>query len=131
MKVKTQQLLGAALDWAVAKCEGVDSAAACYYDTDGTPVRLDEAEHAEWQPTTNWAQGGPIIEREKLCLLFDVENDCENDPPGWLAEKEVGPLIDGNYLQVFGATPLIAALRCYVASKLGDELEVPDELLKT
>lgn len=28
----------------------------------------------------------------------------------------------------FGPTPLIAAMRCYVASKLGDEVEVPEEL---
>ena len=27
-----------------------------------------------------------------------------------------------------GPTPLIAAMRCYVASKLGDEVEVPVEL---
>lgn len=29
----------------------------------------------------------------------------------------------------YGPTPLIAAMRCFVASKLGDEVEVPDELL--
>ena len=29
----------------------------------------------------------------------------------------------------YGPTPLIAAMRCYVASKLGDEVEVPVELL--
>jgi hypothetical protein len=27
-----------------------------------------------------------------------------------------------------GPTPLIAAMRCYVASKLGDEVEIPSEL---
>jgi hypothetical protein len=27
-----------------------------------------------------------------------------------------------------GSTPLIAAMRCYVASKLGDEVEIPKEL---
>jgi hypothetical protein len=29
----------------------------------------------------------------------------------------------------YGHTPLIAAMRCYVASKLGDEVEIPQELL--
>ncbi len=28
-----------------------------------------------------------------------------------------------------GPTPLIAAMRCYVASKLGDEVDIPEELL--
>lgn len=29
-----------------------------------------------------------------------------------------------------GPTPLIAAMRCFVASKLGDEVEIPEELVK-
>jgi hypothetical protein len=29
---------------------------------------------------------------------------------------------------VIGHTPLIAAMRCYVASKLGDEVEIPEGL---
>jgi hypothetical protein len=29
----------------------------------------------------------------------------------------------------YGPTPLIAAMRCYVASKLGDEVDVPEELM--
>jgi hypothetical protein len=28
-----------------------------------------------------------------------------------------------------GHTPLIAAMRCYVASKLGEEIDVPEELI--
>ena len=28
----------------------------------------------------------------------------------------------------FGPTPLIAAMRCYVTSKLGDEVEIPEAL---
>lgn len=28
-----------------------------------------------------------------------------------------------------GPTPLIAAMRCYVASKLGDEVDIPEELI--
>jgi len=29
---------------------------------------------------------------------------------------------------VYGPTPLIAAMRCFVASKLGEEVDVPQEL---
>jgi hypothetical protein len=31
-------------------------------------------------------------------------------------------------IQTDGPTPLIAAMRCYVASKLGDEIDIPEEL---
>jgi len=32
--------------------------------------------------------------------------------------------------ELTGPTPLIAATRCYVASKLGDDIEIPEELTK-
>lgn len=115
--MKTSELTGAALDWAVAKCEGPNSVAACYYDEDDLPMCRDEAPHMEWQPSTEWAQGGPIIEREWIDL------HCVNDSL-WEAEC---PAVGGLAMQN-GYTPLIAAMRCYVASKLGDEVDVPEEL---
>jgi len=93
--MKTSELTGAALDWAVAEIE--------------KPIWW----HGKtYQPSTNWAQGGPIIEREGLTL------DQWDDYPRWRS---------GNS---YGTTPLIAAMRCYVASKLGDEIDVPAELTK-
>ena len=115
--MKTSELTGAALDWAVAKCEGPNSVAACYYDEDDLPMCLDEAPHMEWQPSTNWAQGGPIIEREKISVWA---RDDE-----WAAESFV-PNQQG--LECVGPTPLIAAMRCYVSSVLGDEVEPPKEI---
>jgi hypothetical protein len=114
--MKTSELTGAALDWAVAKCEGPNSVAACYYDEDNLPMCRDEAPHMEWEPSSNWAQGGPIIEREAITVEYT------GDPDTWcaciMADQEV-----------YGQTALIAAMRCYVASKLGDEVEIPEELL--
>jgi hypothetical protein len=112
--MKTNELTGAALDWAVAKCEGPNSVAACYYDEDDLPICRDEAPHMEWQPSTNWAQGGPIIEREKIQIK-------ENGHGHWFAK--IGK---GKWMR--GLTPLIAAMRCYAASTLGDEIDVPEEL---
>lgn len=103
MKIKTSELKGAALDWAVAKCEGVP------VDQGGWDNRFIDA----YQYSSDWSQGGPIIEREKI----DVYHLC---PGSWRAEDL------GNWYN--GPTPLIAAMRCYVASKLGDEVEVPEEL---
>lgn len=104
MKIKTSELTGAALDWAVAKSEGYT----------GTAL---ESRTGEWYtPSTDWAQGGPIIEREKITLQPVVR------PDGWVARtQKCDSVWEGQY-------PLIAAMRCYVASKLGDEVDVPEEL---
>jgi hypothetical protein len=114
--MKTSELTGAALDWAVAKCEGPNSVAACYYDEDDLPMCRDEAPHMEWRPSTDWKQGGPIIEREKIATRENGDSD------DWYACKRWD-----NHGK-FGSTPLIAAMRCYVASKLGDDVEIPEEL---
>jgi hypothetical protein len=66
--------------------------------------------------STDWSQGGPIIERVK------IELHNRTDPvDSWSAFAE---------LQVYGVgpTPLIAAMRCYVASMLGDNVEIPEVL---
>jgi hypothetical protein len=52
--MKTSELQGAALDWAVMKCDGICKDFPAYW--------VDE------YPSTNWAQGGPIIERERIDL---------------------------------------------------------------
>lgn len=74
----------------------------------------------DYHPSTDWSQGGPIIERERIDIVSDP-----NGTAGWMALTYV------NFSKVFksGPTPLIAAMRCYVASKLGDEAEIPEELL--
>ena len=102
--MKTAELTGTALDWAVAKCEGKESLGGF------------------WRPeySTDWAQGGPIIEREGLTVVY---SSPRNPPVTWFAET-----FDGRFTKA-GPTPLIAAMRCYVASKLGDITEVPQELL--
>jgi hypothetical protein len=95
--MKTNELTGAALDWAV-----------------GTAMKLPPPYWADGKCanfSTDWAQGGPIIERELIAIHGD-----------WKAT-----LGEGTYE---GPTPLIAAMRCYVASKLGDEVDLPEELTK-
>jgi len=100
--MKTAELTEAALDWAVAKCEGVISGNEC----------LDRI---DWltEYSTDWAQGGLIIEREHIALWSEGYD--------WEAKRY------GQH-ESWGQTPLIAAMRCYVASKLGNEVEIPKEL---
>jgi hypothetical protein len=118
MKIKTSELTGAALDWAVAKCDGPNSMASCYYDED-VPLCLEEWPESLWEPSTNWAQGGPIIEQKRIGIKPIYQG---YDVLHWSAVQELG---EGRRT---GPTPLIAAMRCYCASKLGYEVDVPDEL---
>ena len=111
--MKTYVLTGAALDWAVAKAEGEEAELnqgeiVTWKYVNGREYRL------VWKPTTNWTQGGTIIEREGIDL------QCQNTDL-WAADL-------GLEASVYGTTPLIAAMRCYVASKLGDEIEVPEDV---
>ena len=99
--MKTRELTGAALDWAVTKIEA-ERKLFTIYPQYITPY------------STDWAQGGPIIQREELSSL-----KC-------YSTNEWGCLNGEIFCE--GPTPLIAAMRCYVASKLGDEVEIPEEL---
>ena len=102
--MKTSELTGAALDWAVAKCEGIN------YEVIDGGLDYDCPDYS-----TNWAQGGRIIERCCINVYYDgggywCATTDSGDPPR------------------FGPTPLIAAMRCYVASQMGDEIELPEEV---
>ena len=74
-------------------------------------------------PSTDWSQGGPIIEREKIATAYEPSM-IYDDSCRW---KALHPMSD-NY-HYYGPTPLIAAMRCYCAIKLGDKVEIPEELL--
>jgi hypothetical protein len=93
--MKTSELTGAALNWAVNHAERLTGILA--------PVNY----------CGKWEHGGPIIEKEKIGLL----------PSGNAYYERNG----GTYYS-YGPTPLIAAMRCYVASKLGDNIDIPEEL---
>jgi hypothetical protein len=125
--MKTSELIGAALDWAVAKCKYPELVW-------GSSIGIHHASHqiviphlpepqCYWNPSTNWAQGGPIIEREEINV--DVSETGTAPETKWVAT-----ITKGNEAWVHGPTPLIAAMRCYVASKFGDTVDVPEELLK-
>jgi len=72
--------------------------------------------------SSDWSFGGPIIEREKI----SVEYNRAEFTWLWTAYKLGDPHEEN---PKGGPTPLIAAMRCYVASVLGDEVEIPKELL--
>lgn len=127
MKIETSELTGPALDWAVARCEGEVTAFGSDGITFGFKLNGELKVFAKgwaasmcWSPSTDWSQGGPINDRERISVISDFHEIKE----GWIAESYQGNI------QQFGPTPLIAAMRCYVASKMGDAVDVPDELTK-
>lgn len=112
--IKISEATELRLDWLVAKCENVE-------ENDGVLIWFDDLDRlAPYTPTTNWSQGGPIIEREEIGFAKYGPNGT------WKAV--IGETPRG--IPCYGPTPLIAALRCFVTSRLGDEVDVPSELLK-
>ena len=99
--MKTSELTGAALDWAVGTADQCDLAPVAY--------------------SSKWEFGGPIIERERIEVRYRVG-------------VNMTATINGQFEQTAAYREhknpmLIAAMRCFVASKLGDEVEVPKELV--
>jgi hypothetical protein len=116
--VKTAELIGPALDWAVAKAIDLE-------DETLDPLTWVETAHPSgcYSFSTDWSQGGPLIDKIggfelKVWLESTPETKCEAHIHSY----------EGNWI-VFGPTPLIAAMRCLVAAKLGDTVQVPKELL--
>jgi Protein of unknown function (DUF2591) len=126
VKVLTKNLIREGLDFAVAKCQGAnlvtegDHAGLLHWPS---PKFGLEPKWTLGAPnySTDWTQGGPIIDREKI----DIEHT--NSMPSITYAKKMGDEPYGS-TRIDGPTPLIAATRCYVANKLGHEIEIPTAL---
>ena len=88
------------LDWLVARIEGDE---------------LPKSGGQGLDYSSDWACGGPILEREGISI-YRMTSDWS------AAYNPSGATQDG-------PTPLIAVMRCYVASKLGETAKVPEELI--
>ena len=109
--MKTRDLIGPALDWAVAKCEG-ETWVHYFSDEWSGPLHY----------STDWSQGGPIIDRERITPIGYAD--------AWQATSGLTDYIDTyQFADYDSPTSLIAAMRHYVANKLGNEIEIPEELL--
>jgi hypothetical protein len=103
MKIKVSDATPLQLDWLVTKCEGYDH-------------EVTSSEWGMWGWATDWAQGGPLIDRERISVA-SIDPHWQASMPSTIYQGEQD-----------GPTPLIAAMRCYVASKLGDTIDIPNEL---
>ena len=149
MKIKTSELTDILLDYVVAtihpQCEGLKfelvEGFLCGTSDDGICIVFvgygfnkeisarkqlgQKMQYADfYSPSSNWSQGGPIIEQEGIYLR------CRDDGKEWKAGGLSNNRHDKAPGNLYSAlTPLIAAMRCYVASKLGDDVEIPDNLV--
>ena len=128
MAMKTialEQATGPALDLLVATCEGHLAS----ITESGEAIILREGITDYFDPHRNWGWAGPIIEREGIGFFCNrtaaigarFTPDAGADWRAFALNKHV--------LHYYGSTPVMAAMRCYVASKLGDTVEVPEELV--
>lgn len=142
MKIKTKDLVGPVLNFAAFIAAGhsywlrsfavwdsnhgytdwiLDRGGLNRYSFDGSRSRAGHWEVVEtYSPSTDWSQGGPIIDRMRARGRFLLAAHG--------SENQATFIVGSSAWTDEGNTPLIAAMRCYVASKLGDEVDVPEEL---
>jgi len=125
IEVKTANLIGEQLAWAVGKAEGLDvKLAPPVY---GNPWRVFVRYTGEvtirdvrYDPWEDWALGGPLIEKHMVSLHCPQSTD--DVWAGWvITDKE-------EFCQA-GDNALIATCRAIVAAQLGDTVQVPKELM--
>lgn len=115
MKYKVAELTGALLDAAVVKAENnfdiewIDGAP--YFYARAGHERYNERERVFFEPSADWEDGGPIIERE----WASIRNALEALHDGIYWPRSIA-LASPNTLQTF--------MRAYVFSRLGSEVEL-------
>lgn len=126
-KMPVARLSGAALDWAVAQCEEIT----LQWPDRGQLFVYSVAFGHPYNPTINGGIAVPIIEREKIGTNIKREAvNLEHSgltmlEDGWVAGIGYRVTRGGAIHVAKGATMLEAAMRCYVISKRGSEVEVP------
>lgn len=138
--INVSQAEGPVLDWLVAKANNDLHPVGNVRVLDEKVFSIEAGDYERsdrWQqynPSTDWSQGGPIIEGEGINLSVDYQDSAlSNDMVqiGWKGNlwNNSVPGTAGFLQWAYGPTPLIAAMRCYVASTLGETAEVPEELV--
>lgn len=120
IEVKTAELIGPALDWAVAQAEGLT---ALIYKCEHPYIYIDSPGRGcgPYLPSHAWFEGGPLIEKYKLDIGAPMEGENFTT---WSAYTEWGSPMGS-----MGGTPLVAACRAIVTAKLGEAVQVPKELM--
>ncbi len=126
--MKTAELTGALLDYWVARANGdgakIEDSICWRFESD--QEHGDGCGFFSFDPSTDWAQGGPIIGQEKISfVLTDWADDADRYWAGYqpCLQSMTGMAYDG--VTGTGPTPLVAAMRAFVANKFGDDVHDP------
>jgi hypothetical protein len=152
MIIKTTDLTGYALDWAVAEADGVKvGKCAGGYLALLSSIRVSPYCAKGYSPSTSWDIAGPLIQDSNISIIR-CDDDYQNFPDKWMAQKGAHsycestehqphePMLqmvvynDGSCFSkdgpVYGPTPLVAAMRCFVANTIGEKVDVPEWVTK-
>ncbi|HIC2884912.1 TPA: phage protein NinX family protein [Morganella morganii] len=113
--VKTSELSGRALDWAVAKSQGID-----VFHFGGVVIERPGSLYA---PSTQWEYCGELLEKNCIELLIYEDSYCAT-------RTSINPRDDTDYPRGFGRDYKEAICRFVVLYKLGGTVEIPEELLQ-
>ena len=135
IEVKTAELSGPALDWAVARANGFAVQVRPYAEfcnaSTGHKVKVRyhrvwyefDGDLEEYSPSADWSQGGPLIEKYAVKI--------EHFPGETIASKANARIaMHSTAYWQSGPTPLVALCRAIVAANLGDAVSVPEELVQ-
>ncbi|MCG3462723.1 DUF2591 domain-containing protein [Xenorhabdus bovienii] len=124
MKIKTSELTGRALDWAVARTVGYESIKISPKTKDILVGYIDRP--ITYSPTLNWGQIPALLIDYRIAIIPERLSDTGGSD-GWYARF----YLDGGkqYTTDVCECPQIAICRAVVAAQLGDEIDIPDELV--
>ena len=117
MQVKTAELEKVALDYALAKAEGKEF---CIANNLCDEKRI-------WLHGGTWAY---MHTDPNICIGLIDQHKISLSPNPWFAKAlVVGG--ESRFITAFGSTLAEAVARCVVSLKIGDVVEIPDELMET
>ena len=117
MKYRTSELFGGLLDAAVARAVNKTPGLGKCLQEAGIPMF-----HPAFRPGSLWEHGGPIIERE-LITVVPNQGAAEEGFEAMIDARGEGPYVVGKPVQE-GETYLVAAMRAFVAAKIGEEVDL-------
>ncbi len=127
MKIKTNKLIDGTLNWATAKA--AEQKIRWDEDEDGfTFFDNEEGGDRTWSPCTDAGQGFPILHFHRINIQYCQDLKCSGTDGLYIQADPFGGKGEAGYWHGDHTRPLVAGLRSYVRMKLGDEVEIPDDV---
>ncbi|HIH7257029.1 TPA: phage protein NinX family protein [Pseudomonas aeruginosa] len=136
VEVQTEELIGAALDWAIATIEGLpiqydpmafgNTANGGYWIWDKAPGGMMAKIGDKYSPSSNWSQLGPLIEKRAIVLGNHESGDPSRQGEFW---GSAHCFDSGTSFETYKGIK-VAACRAIVAKEMGPVVRVPKVLVQ-